>query len=80
MAFCGNVLELVEKYKILEENENFTQWKEIEGDPEIEVYIENEIISEYRDMELVFIDVAIGQIDDEKIGMLFIKKKNDVYG
>ena len=29
MAFCGNMIELVEKHKVLDEKENFVQWKEI---------------------------------------------------
>jgi hypothetical protein len=80
MAFCGNVVELVEKFKIIEEKSDFIQWREIVGDPQVEVYIETGIISEFTDMDLILIDVAVGQINGEKIGMLFIKKQNDVYG
>lgn len=80
MAFCGNVVELVKKFKIIEEKGDFIQWKEITGDSQVEVYIETNLIPEFKDMDLLLIDVAIGQIDGEKIGMLFIKKQNDVYG
>ena len=80
MAFCGNVVELVKKFKIIEEKGDFIQWKEIMGDSQVEVYIETNLIPEFKDMDLLLIDVAIGQIDGEKIGMLFIKKQNDVYG
>ena len=80
MAFCGNVVELVEKFKIIEEKGDFIQWKEIMGDPQVEVYIETNLIPEFKELDLLLIDVAIGQINGEKIGMLFIKKQNDVYG
>ena len=80
MAFCGNVVELVKKFKIIEEKGDFIQWKEIMGDSQVEVYIETNLIPEFKNMDLLLIDVAIGQIDGEKIGMLFIKKQNDVYG
>lgn len=80
MAFCGNVIELVKKHKVLDEKENFFQWKEIEGKPNIEVYIENDLISEFKEKKLVLIDVAIGEVNGEQIGLLFIKKQKDVYG
>jgi len=80
MAFCGNVIELVEKYKVLDEKDDFIQWKEIEGNPNIEVYIENDLISEFLEKELILIEVAIGELNGEQIGLLFIKKQEDVYG
>ena len=80
MAFCGNVIELVEKYKVLDEKDDFIQWKEIEGNPNIEVYIENDLVSEFMEKELILIDVAIGELNGEQIGLLFIKKQEDVYG
>jgi len=39
--FCGNVIELVEKHKIFEDYEDFVEWKEIENNPDVEVFIEN---------------------------------------
>ncbi|MFX1442209.1 MAG: hypothetical protein ACFFHV_02240 [Promethearchaeota archaeon] len=80
MAFCGNVIELVEKHKVLDEKENFFQWKEIEDNPDIEIYIENDLISEFKEKKVVFIDIAIGELNGEQIGLLFIKKQKDVYG
>ena len=80
MAFCGNVLELVEKHKVVDDKEDFIQWKEIEGKPNIDVYIENDLISEFMEKDLVLIDVAIGELNGEQIGLLFIKKQKDVYG
>jgi hypothetical protein len=80
MAFCGNVIELVEKHKVIDEKEEFLQWKDIEGNPNIEVYIENDLISEFEDKRIILIDVAIGELNEEQIGLLFIKKQKDVYG
>jgi len=80
MAFCGNVLELVEKHKVVDDKEDFIQWKEIEGNPNIDVYIENDLISEFMEKELVLIDVAIGELNGEQIGLFIIKKQKDVYG
>ncbi len=80
MAFCGNVLELVAKHKVVDDKEDFIQWKEIEGKPNIEVYIENDLISEFMEEDLVLIDVAIGELNGEQIGLFIIKKQKDVYG
>jgi hypothetical protein len=80
MAFCGNVLELVEKFKILEESENFIRWNEIEDVFDIEVYIEKELLTELQEKKELLIDIAIGEVNGEQIGFLFIKKKEDVYG
>lgn len=80
MTFCGNVIELVEKYKIFEDKENFILWKDIEGDHDIEVYIEENIISEYIEKDLILIDAAIGELNGDQICLLFIKKQKDVYG
>jgi hypothetical protein len=80
MAFCGNVVELVNLHKVLDEQENFSQWKEIEGNPNIDVYIENDLILEFMEKEVILIDVAVGELNGEQIGLLFIKKQKDVYG
>ena len=80
MAFCGNVLELVEKHKVLDDKEEFIQYDEIEGSPSIEVFFENKIISEFMEKDLMLIDMAIGELNGEQIGLLFIKKEKDVYG
>ncbi len=80
MAFCGNVIELVEKHKVLDEKENFIQWNEIIDDPNIEVYIENDLIQELTQKTIVLIDVALGELNGEQMGLLFLKKQKDVYG
>ena len=51
MAFCGNVLELVEKYKVLEDYPEFIRWTEIEGQPNVELYIEKDIIPELKKIQ-----------------------------
>ena len=80
MAFCGNVIELVEKHKVLDEKENFLQWNEIIDNPNIEVYIENDLMQELTQKTIVLIDVALGELNGEQMGLLFLKKQNDVYG
>lgn len=80
MAFCGNVIELVEKHKILDEKENFIQWNEIIDKPNIEVYIENELMQELTQKTILLIDVALGDLNGEQMGLLFLKKQQDVYG
>jgi len=85
MSFCGNVVELVEKRKVIEDYE-FVQWNNTnlqdidQTGLEIEVYIEKKILSELVDKSLVIIDAAIGKIEGNKVGMLFMKKDKDVYG
>ena len=46
----------------------------------IKVFIEEEIIPELKLKDQILIDAAIGEVYDEKIAMLFIKKPNNVYG
>jgi len=81
MACCGNMLELVEKQKILDEVENFVKWTDFgENFEDVEVYIEKVVIPELIDQEFIIIDAAVGKLQNgEKFGMLFIKKDNDVY-
>ena len=81
MACCGNILELVEKHKILDEEENFVKWTDFgENFEDVEVYIEKVIIPELIDQDFIIIDAAVGKLqNDEKFGMLFIKKDDDVY-
>ncbi len=80
MSFCGNVLELVEKYKVLEDKGQFILWTNIENNPGIEVYIEEKILPEIEEDDLVFIDAIIADIKGEKSAFLFIRKNKDVYG
>ena len=81
MAVCGNILELVEKHKILNEEENFVKWTDFKGKiDKIEVYIEKEIIPELINQEFILIDAAVGKLQNgEKFGLLFIKKDDNVY-
>ena len=86
MVFCGNVVELVEKKKVIKD-EDFIQWRdtninEIFNYDEIiiEVFIEKTIIPELELKPLILIDIATSQINGKRIGMLFIKKNSNVYG
>lgn len=84
MSFCGNVLELVKKQKIEKEISDFIKWTEFEKvdpeDPRIEMYVEKKLLPELEEKDILEIDVAIGNLENgNKMGMLFIKKKN-VYG
>ena len=79
IAFCGNVVELVNKQDVLDDG-HFIEFMDYKHEPNIKVFIEDEIISELKSKEEVLIDVAIGEVYDEKIAMLFIKKSNNVYG
>jgi len=80
MAFCGDVLELVEKYKVQEDYPEFVQWNEIEGQPNVEVYIEKDIIPEMEKKDLILIDAVVGEVNGKQVGMLFMKKTSNVYG
>ena len=44
------------------------------------MYIEKQILLELEEKPLTIIDVAVGEVEGEKIGMLFIKKDSNVYG
>ncbi len=81
MSFCGNVLELVEKEKVLEGYPEFVKWEDIDEDVDIEVYMEKSIIPELEEKGLVVIDAIISDIKGKKVGLLFMKKlNNDTYG
>lgn len=82
-SFCGNVLELVEKYKILDQAEEFIRWSGNDYDPKIEFYVEKNIISELEKEKEnnLLIDAAVGDLmNGSKMGMLFLRKKAEVYG
>jgi len=72
MAFCGNVLELVEKHKVLDDDIEFVQWTTFRDDPDVEVFIEKSILPELEQKDLIVIDVVIGDVNNKKIGLLFI--------
>lgn len=80
MAFCGNVVELVPKHKVLRDKKGFTKWEDLEDNYGVEVFLENEVIPEFQKKSEVLIDAALGQVDGRKMGMLFIQKGSNVYG
>ena len=85
IAFCSNVVELVEKYKVLDDKEEFVQWTEFYEIPSyypfLEVYLEKSLIPELMINNIILIDAIIGETNsDENLGFFFIKKQNDVYG
>ena len=85
MSLCGNFVELVEKFKLLDDND-FVKLKDTEIENEqfkvehIEVYIEKLIIPELEEKPLTIVDVAVGEVKGRKVGLLFIKKNSNVYG
>ena len=79
MAFCGNVLELVEKYKVLEDYPEFVRWTKFEGQPNVELYIEKYIIPELEKKELILIDAVVKEENGKQFGMLFMKKTSNMY-
>jgi hypothetical protein len=85
MRFCGNFVELVEEHEILEDTDFIRlSNSEIENQQfktaSIDVYIEKQIILELEEKPLTLVDVALGEVKGEKLGMLFIKKDSNVYG
>jgi hypothetical protein len=80
MGFCGNVLELVEKYKVLEDYPEFMRWNKFEEQPYVDVYIEKDIIPEIEKKNLILIDVVVGEVNGKQLGWLFMKKTSNVYG
>jgi len=85
MSLCGNFVELVEKFRILEDDD-FIKLKDTDieneqfKDEHIEVYIEKLIIPELEEKSLTIVDVAVGDVEGKKVGFLFIKKNSNVYG
>ncbi|TXT59037.1 MAG: hypothetical protein BAJALOKI2v1_260006 [Promethearchaeota archaeon] len=80
MTACGNVVELVKKSKIKRELSDFILWKRKNNGRDLEVYIEKEIIPELKQKKTLEIDVALGEIKGNSIGILFLKKDSNVYG
>ena len=85
MSLCGNFVELVEKFKLLDDDD-FVKLKDTEIENEqfktelIEVYIEKLIIPELEEKPLTIVDVAVGEVKGKKVGLLFIKKNANTYG
>jgi len=85
MSLCGNFVELVEKFKLLDDDD-FVKLKDTDIENEqfkvehIEVYIEKLIIPELEEKPLTIVDVAVGEVKGKKVGLLFIKKNANVYG
>lgn len=85
MAFCGNAIELVELHKILDDKEEFIKWTEFDSissvGANLQVYIEKNELNDLKKKNLIVIDAYIAETKtSEKIGLLFIKKENNVYG
>ena len=84
-VFCGNVLELINKSKLLDEMDEFVEWQDVEdnvgGEVQVEVFIEKSILPELSNPEFL-IDGAIGTMsNDRKMGMLLLRDPSkDVYG
>jgi len=85
MSLNGNFVELVEKFKLLDDDD-FVKLKDTDIANEqfkvehIEVYIEKLIIPELEEKPLTIVDVAVGEVKGKKVGLLFIKKNSNVYG
>ena len=85
MSLCGNFVELVEKFKLLDDDD-FVKLKDTEIENEqfkvehIEVYIEKLIIPELEEKPLTIVDAAVGEVNGKEVGLLFIKKNSNVYG
>ena len=85
MSLCGNFVELVEKFKLLHDDD-FDKLKDADIENEqfktehIEVYIEKKIIPELEDKPLTIVDAVVGEVNGKKVGLLFIKKNSNVYG
>ena len=81
MSICGNFVELVERSKVLADID-FERCYDtnLEKSDDIEVYIETKIIPELEEKSEIRIEAAIGKSKEKEIGMLFIKKKSNVYG
>ena len=85
MSLCGNFVELVEKFKLLDDDD-FIKLNDTDIENEqfkaenIEVYIEKLIIPELEEKPLTIVDVAVGEVKGKKVGLLFIKKNANTYG
>lgn len=85
MSFCGNIVELVEKYKVVNDMD-FILWNDTNienndsGIEKIEIYIEEKILEELEIKPLIIIDAVTRETEDSKVGMLFMKKESHVYG
>ena len=85
MSLCGNFIELVEKFKLLDDDD-FVKLKNADIENEqfkavhIEVYIEKKIIPELEGKQLTILDAAVGEVKGKKVGLLFIKKNSNIYG
>ena len=86
MAFCGNVVDLVEKHKVLDDKEDFVRWKRFDGishhDSNLQVYIEKNVVPEFKTRDSLRIELITYNTAEsaEQVNLLFIKKDNDVYG
>ncbi|MFX1238500.1 MAG: hypothetical protein ACFFAS_04000 [Promethearchaeota archaeon] len=72
------MLELVEKYKVLEDYPEFVRWHKFETDPSFEVYVEKDVLIEFKKegKKFLLIDAVVGETNGKKVGMLFFKNIN----
>jgi len=71
---------VVDKNKILNDSHLFILWDDVEGNPPIEIFIEDQVMDEVEQKPELLIDAVIGEIKDKEYGMLFIKKDSNIYG
>jgi hypothetical protein len=81
MSICGNFVELVERSKVFTDTD-FERCFDtnLENNNEIEIYIERTIIPELEEKSLIIIEAAIGNVESQEVGMLFIKRNSNAYG
>jgi hypothetical protein len=73
------VVELVKRRKLMREIDDFVKWNNTDEHYDFEVYIEKEIVPDFKKKPEILIDIAVGKVKDGEISILFIKKEN-VYG
>ena len=81
MSICGNFVELVERSKVFTDSD-FERCYDtnLDKNSEIEIYIERKIIPELEEKSLIIIEAAIGNVEGQEVGMLFIKRNSNTYG
>ncbi len=57
---------------------DFVQWKDVGAKVEFEVYIEKEVLYEYKKSgkDLLLIDAVVNESNGKKFGMLFFNDSN----
>ena len=71
------MLELVEKFKVLDGYPEFIEWEKFEKQPIFEVYIEKSVVPDLSFHDTIIIDAFVGETHgSEQIGMLYMKRDN----